>query len=410
MENNQNIGSLLKSARESKNVSLEDIANKTKININILKALESENLSSLPNKTYVKGFVRNYAKTVGVEVDLAMDALESLYGVEKTQTVVEQVENLESYEEKEAKVELEELQDSLRSVVTSFINKKIFISIAALIVLYIIGKGVASFFMTLSQEQESMSQAKAEIEEIKKSDENIKSSDQSLFDLESSKKINEENAQKLETPKVEEVEKVNKEENKKEVVEVKEVKEVKVETPKVVKKEEKEEEEIEKENNEDKKVNVPRGKFPFKNFYPAPTEIYSVLEDAKENNDESLIPSNIKNSMVEGLENVYIKASGEDTWLSYQADNKDIKRFVLKKGRSILIKGKVILLFMGNLNATHVFYNNKLIDAPTKTGVKSLIFPESEAKNYELPLFPSYKGVPYSQEIYKEKMMEAPSA
>ena len=71
-------------------------------------------------------------------------------------------------------------------------------------------------------------------------------------------------------------------------------------------------------------------------------------------------------------------------------------------------KAEEILLFMGNFNAAKIFYNNKLVEADTRTGVKSLIFPEAQAANYEFPLFPSYKGVPYRQDVYKKKM--APKA
>ena len=60
---NKTIGKLLKETRTKNNIPLEDVANKTKININILRALEKENIETLPNKTYVKGFVKNYAKT-----------------------------------------------------------------------------------------------------------------------------------------------------------------------------------------------------------------------------------------------------------------------------------------------------------------------------------------------------------
>ena len=106
------------------------------------------------------------------------------------------------------------------------------------------------------------------------------------------------------------------------------------------------------------------------------------------------------------MQNVYIVATDGDTWISYQSDDEDIKRFVLKQGRSVLIKGKTILLFMGNINISKIFLNNKLIKTYSKTGVKSIIFPESEAKDYELPLFPSYKGVPMKASVYKENMAE----
>ena len=62
---------------------------------------------------------------------------------------------------------------------------------------------------------------------------------------------------------------------------------------------------------------------------------------------------------------------------------------------------------MGNLNVAKIFLNNKLINAESKTGVKSIIFPQSEAINYELPLFPSFKGIPMKSSQYKQNMAEA---
>lgn len=419
MENTVKIGSLLKAAREKKKISLEDVANKTKININILKALESDDISNLPNKTYVKGFVKNYAKTISLDTNEALSALENTYGVKEPETISDKVESLESYEEKEAKVELEEIQESVRSIVTSFFNKKIFISVAALVVLYIIGKGVTSFFMTLSQEQKSITKSDAEIKEIKQDDGTIKSQDKSLFDLESSKKLAEEQSTE---ENIEASEKDIVEEKKEEIKPIAPEKLAKAAVVKESEKREAKAEEEEKEEaaqeekkeevakKEEKKINIPRGKLPFVNFYPAPRELYSVVEDAPENSDNTIFPKSFRNAMEEGKQNVFIHATKGDTWLSYRADKEEIKRFVLKKGRSVLIKGDVILLFMGNLNVTHIFYNNKLINAPTRTGVKSIIFPEEAAKNYQLPLFPSYKGVPYAQEDYKERMMDEPSA
>lgn len=403
MENTVKIGSLLKATREKKNISLEDVANKTKININILKALESDDISNLPNKTYVKGFVKNYAKTISLDTNEALSALENTYGTKEPETISNKIEILESFEEKEAKVELEEIQESVRSIVTSFVNKKIFISVAALVVLYIIGKGVTSFFMTLSQEQKSITKSDAEIKEIKQDDGTIKSQDKSLFDLESSKKLAEEQDSE---ENIEATEKEIVEEKKEEIKPITPEKLVKTA---VVQESEKREAKVQKEVIEEKKVNIPKGKLPFINFYPAPRELFSIDDDAPENTDSKIFPKRFRNAMEEGKQNVFIHATKGDTWLSYRADNEEIKRFVLKKDRSVFIKGDVILLFMGNLNVTHIFYNNKLINAPTRTGVKSIIFPEEAAKNYKLPLFPSYKGVPYAQEDYKERMMDAPS-
>jgi transcriptional regulator with XRE-family HTH domain len=63
----QTIGSRLRSAREHKGLSLEDVARVTRITKGYLAALEEDNYSRLPNDAYAKGFLRVYAQFLGIE-------------------------------------------------------------------------------------------------------------------------------------------------------------------------------------------------------------------------------------------------------------------------------------------------------------------------------------------------------
>jgi cytoskeletal protein RodZ len=56
----------LRSAREARGMSLDDIARQTLINITFLQAIESGNTSILP-ATYVRAFLRAYASSVGLD-------------------------------------------------------------------------------------------------------------------------------------------------------------------------------------------------------------------------------------------------------------------------------------------------------------------------------------------------------
>ncbi len=85
------------------------------------------------------------------------------------------------------------------------------------------------------------------------------------------------------------------------------------------------------------------------------------------------MPDNITEAMKSEGHNLFINALEGDTWISYQVDGGDIKRYVLKKGRTLLLQAKeTILIFFGNLNIAKIFYNNQLVDAKTRSGVKSL--------------------------------------
>ncbi|AKM81150.1 MAG: putative transcriptional regulator [Candidatus Pacebacteria bacterium GW2011_GWF2_38_9] len=58
----QTIGDLLRSAREKKHFTLEDLAKETHIKLEYLLALEENDFDALPAATFVKAYIRNYAR------------------------------------------------------------------------------------------------------------------------------------------------------------------------------------------------------------------------------------------------------------------------------------------------------------------------------------------------------------
>jgi len=58
----QTIGDLLRSAREKKHFTLEDLAKETHIKLEYLAALEENDFDALPAATFVKAYIRNYAR------------------------------------------------------------------------------------------------------------------------------------------------------------------------------------------------------------------------------------------------------------------------------------------------------------------------------------------------------------
>lgn len=69
------VGTILKEAREAKDVSLDEIAQTTKIKEKFLTALEENNWSILPNFSITRGFTKAYADSVGVDSELALALL-----------------------------------------------------------------------------------------------------------------------------------------------------------------------------------------------------------------------------------------------------------------------------------------------------------------------------------------------
>ncbi len=67
------IGSLIKKAREHKNLTLESLAENLKINKSYLSAIENGDYKSLPEMIYVKAMIRRVAEKL--EVDLNLQAV-----------------------------------------------------------------------------------------------------------------------------------------------------------------------------------------------------------------------------------------------------------------------------------------------------------------------------------------------
>jgi cytoskeletal protein RodZ len=63
------IGEILKRTRESRNLTVETVNRETKISVNVIRALEQDDLESFSSETYLKGFLKNYAKYLELEPD-----------------------------------------------------------------------------------------------------------------------------------------------------------------------------------------------------------------------------------------------------------------------------------------------------------------------------------------------------
>jgi cytoskeletal protein RodZ len=61
-----NFGTLLREERERRQVSLAEISHSTKLSVSSLKLMEAGRLEDLPPDVFVRGFIRSYAKTLGI--------------------------------------------------------------------------------------------------------------------------------------------------------------------------------------------------------------------------------------------------------------------------------------------------------------------------------------------------------
>ncbi|MCL6448506.1 MAG: DUF4115 domain-containing protein [Armatimonadetes bacterium] len=85
------IGETFKQARKERGLSLEEIAEKTKIRRRYLEAIEEENFGLLPGRVYVKGFLRSYAKFLGLSPEPLVALYEERYPGEQPAAVAAEV-------------------------------------------------------------------------------------------------------------------------------------------------------------------------------------------------------------------------------------------------------------------------------------------------------------------------------
>jgi len=83
-------GDRLKKEREQRGITLDDISLSTKIGTRLLRALEEEKFDQLPGGIFNKGFVRAYARHLGIDEDQAVADYMSTVDANQTPTVADE--------------------------------------------------------------------------------------------------------------------------------------------------------------------------------------------------------------------------------------------------------------------------------------------------------------------------------
>ncbi len=364
------LGEYLKQKRIDKNYTLDKLSQKTKISVNILKSLESNDYDHLPSAAYIKGFVTSYVKVLGLPLDEAINKMEYTYlnvlgkpfpALNHTKLMVTQTPALlgvrpEANEESLSPNDVIENSDSFIENTKSFLPIIIF---GTIILIFVGGYQLIS----------SIVESEVSDQKTKNLGPRIESSSALL-------KQHVPEVKKVEAPGTLETAPVPGPQGPATVV-----------------------------KTEDKPLKTFPRNFPQVEFKKVKGRLFSVKMDAPENDNEAIFPTAMKEKMNPDMQNLYIRAVDGNTWVSYKIDNNPIESVIISKGNDLFIQGNEIRIFLGNVNVTKIFYNNYMIEAPTKSGVKSLIFPEESNKKFQIPLFPKAKDdILYTSEEYIKRM------
>jgi cytoskeletal protein RodZ len=65
----QTVGNYLRQQREVKGMSIEEVARATRVPMSSVERLESDQFDELPGEVFVRGFMKSYARAVGLDTD-----------------------------------------------------------------------------------------------------------------------------------------------------------------------------------------------------------------------------------------------------------------------------------------------------------------------------------------------------
>lgn len=83
----ETIGEFLKRVRETCGYSLEDLAGITKINLRYLEAIERDDFAKIPGEIFCHGFIRSYAKCIGISEEEISRRIREISKIEPHQAV-----------------------------------------------------------------------------------------------------------------------------------------------------------------------------------------------------------------------------------------------------------------------------------------------------------------------------------
>lgn len=356
---NPNIGSYLKDLRLRKGYSIERLSTETKISLSILKKLENNELTALPNITYVKGYVQNIFKTLHVtfgpqEIELIDNTYISLGlmkqpdpagGLEKSNILTTQ--NLPTSSQQSPISNKGSVYN-----IESLKSKRIIFAIVSIFALL----GIFRFIQKIDQ-QPDLRQTQVKNSPIIKPNivEATASSNVAVV-------VNTSQTTPLPTPSSIDLNDAHL------VAATSAMTPVPSPTP----------------NPTSTTLNSTYPKYEFKKIINLAV---SIDTSSVENTDYSVYTQEDRKKVSPGKENVFITKLEGDSWISYKKNDEPARSVLLKVGQKFFITGDKLFLTIGNTKGLKIFYNNQLVQFVDTRGVKSFIFPLADAGQHSLPFF-----------------------
>ncbi len=149
------IGEELKKAREEHGVSVEEVAEDLNLRVSQIENIESGNLKVFKDVFYLKCFIRDYAKYLGLDEERIMDEFNEFFFEETSKIPIAEIEKASKEKQKEKKSE--------KKVVSPYTMEEkkgskiipVIVTLIILLLLFLIFYIVFTEYLNPDQEQEN---------------------------------------------------------------------------------------------------------------------------------------------------------------------------------------------------------------------------------------------------------------
>jgi cytoskeleton protein RodZ len=325
------LGEFLRSEREKKHITLEQIASATKINVKTLNALEHDNYESLPAKPFIRGFVNSYTRYIGLDSKFVLEKYESFLSDKSSKKFKRPEDAPHIFVEKNTSTE----------------NNKTALSVM-LIGSLVVGAILFAILKPSLKHKRGRHKEKEEVQEV------------ATETLVAPQAIAEPPAEKVPNAVIPTSTQSESSAKASEPVKAKATPVVVVTTP------------APKPTPLAKETPTPK---------PTPTPASTTAATTTKNSIPSIPMSEVKHMLV--------VRSIEDSWVHYQADDRPEQAFTLKQGKTIFIRARNSIRFTsGKIKSLEFSFDNKTFK-PYPNNVKVYVVPSSlESEFKEKPFVP----------------------
>ncbi len=149
------IGEELKSAREEHGVSVEEAAEDLNLRVSQIENIEAGNLKVFKDVFYLKCFIRDYAKYLGLDEEKIMDEFNEFFFEETSKIPIAEIEKASKEKQREQKLEKKVVSPYTMEEKKSSKFVPIIVTLIILLLVFLIGYLIVTEFVNPEEEQEN---------------------------------------------------------------------------------------------------------------------------------------------------------------------------------------------------------------------------------------------------------------